>query len=67
MRKKKITENLTDIENAMWKKFWFQMCVLELPKDVEQPLWEIYCNFNKGKFRNMCVEKGIEQGPVTRL
>ena len=40
------------------------MCVLELPKDVEQPLWEIYCNFNKGKFRNMCVEKGIEQGTV---
>ena len=64
MRKKKITENLTDMENAMWEKFWFQMCVLELPKEVEQPLWEIYCNFNKGKFRNMCVEKGIEQGTV---
>jgi len=52
------------MENAMWEKFWFQMCVLELPKDVEQPLWEIYCNFNKGKFRNMCVEKGIEEGSV---
>ncbi len=64
LRKKRVSESLSDLENAMWEKFWFQHCVLELPKDVEQPMWEIYCNFNKGKFRNLCVEKGIEQGTV---
>jgi hypothetical protein len=64
MRKKRITDSLSEMENAMWEKFWFQMCVLELPTDVEQPLWEIYCNFNKGKFRNMCVEKGLERGSL---
>mgnify|MGYP006891259899 FL=1 len=64
LRIKRIAEGLDDKENAQWEKFWFQMCVLDLPKDVEQPLWEIYCNFNKGKFRNMCVEKGLEEGSV---
>lgn len=57
LRKKKISEFLTPEENAMWEKFWFQQTVLELPTEVEQPLWELYCDNNKGKFRNISIEK----------
>lgn len=65
LRKKKQTIVLTDLEKATLDKFWFQYCVLDLKKEVEQPIWEIYNKFGKGKFKNLCVEKGMERTEIT--
>ena len=48
MRIRKNTETQTDMENAMWKKFWFQNqnldLILELSIDDIEVLWKIYCD-----------------------
>ncbi len=65
LRKKKMIQGLTPEENAKWVKFWFQQCVLDLPEESEQAVWDLYCDKGKGKFRNLQYEKGLEQKSIT--
>ena len=56
---------MTEEENSSLEKYHFQNILLYRPKDVEKPLWEIYTNFGKGKFRNISTEKGLVEGTIT--
>ena len=62
---KKKRSPLTEEENSSLEKYHFQNILLYRPKDVEKPLWEIYTNFGKGKFRNISTEKGLVEGTIT--
>lgn len=64
LRTKRLTQELTDMETAQMEKFFFQHCVLDIPADLEEPIWDIYCDYNKEKFRNLMVEKGINEGKL---
>jgi len=62
---KKKTMPLTEAENSSLEKYHFQNILLYRPKDLEKPLWDIYTNFGKGKFRNISTEKGLKEGTIT--
>jgi hypothetical protein len=62
---KKKTTPLTEEENSSLEKYHFQNILLYRPKEVEKPLWDIYTNFGKGKFRNISTEKGLSEGTIT--
>ena len=62
---KKKTIPLTEEENSSLEKYHFQNILLYRPKDLEKPLWDIYTNFGKGKFRNISTEKGLKEGTIT--
>ena len=62
---KKKTIPLTEEENSSLEKYHFQNILLYKAKDVEKPLWDIYTNFGKGKFRNISTEKGLSEGTIT--
>lgn len=62
--KKKISP-LLEMESLQIEKFHFQYLLLSVPEDVEESIWKIYSNFGKGKFRNISIEKGIQQGTIT--
>tara|TARA_R110000782_G_scaffold147450_1_gene240249 strand:+ start:121 stop:3273 length:3153 start_codon:yes stop_codon:yes gene_type:complete len=63
MKKKNIP--LTEEESLQVEKFQFQFYLLNRPFEIEEGLWKIYTNFGKGKFRNLSIEKGIQQGTIT--
>jgi len=62
---KKKTTPLTEEENSSLEKYHFQNILLYRPKELEKPLWDIYTNFGKGKFRNISTEKGLQEGTIT--
>ena len=33
---------------------------MDVPTELEKPIWEIYNEYNKSKFRNLSFEKGLE-------
>ena len=55
-----MTSDLTEIEKAKIEKFWFLLSVMDVPTELEKPIWEIYNEYNKSKFRNLSLEKGLE-------
>lgn len=64
---KKQKEPLTELESLKVEKYQFQLYLLNTKDDdgVEEPLWKIYTNFGRGKFRNISQEKGIDVGTLT--
>ena len=65
LRKKKIDSSLTKLEEGQLEKFYFQ-CNIVVDKKInqEKELWDIYCNYGKGKFRNLSYEKGYNDGSI---
>ena len=62
---KKKTTPLLELESLQLEKFHFQYQLLNRSKDIEEGLWKIYKNFGKGKFRNISIEKGFQEGTCT--
>jgi len=62
LRTKRLTEALTEMEEAQLEKFFFQLCVFELP--TEDSIWTLYCDYNRSRFRNLMIEKGINEGKL---
>lgn len=65
LRKKKIENSITKLEEAQLEKFYFQYMLFGENRMKDQiELWEIYCDYGKGKFKNLSYEKGFNDGSV---
>ena len=65
LRNKKIETSLTKIEERQLEKYFFQCNIIVDHKvNQEQELWDIYCDYGKGTFRNLSYEKGYNDGSI---
>ncbi len=63
LQEKKRNKLATEEEKLMIEKCFFQKTIM-LKDENEAVLWEIWCNFGKGKFRNLQIEKGVNEGSL---
>ena len=65
IRKKKIENSITKLEEAQLEKFYFQYMLFGENRMKDQiMLWDIYLDYGKGKFRNLTYEKGYNDGTI---
>lgn len=63
LREKKNNKTATNIEILSIEKFFFRKSII-LNDENEAIVWSIWRNFGKGKFRNLQIEKGLNEGSL---